>query len=69
MGTRSRLGLLMLRTILGGNIPPYPPPGGLPPGGSKTARCPTCKKKAVARAGGRFYCQRCGKYFTPGKAN
>ena len=65
MSSRSQLGLLMFRTISRGNIPPYPPPGPMPPrDDARTAVCPTCNRKAVARAGGRFYCENCGRYFS-----
>jgi hypothetical protein len=65
MGMRSRVGLLMLTALLGGNTPPYPPPGSPPPGSSRVATCPDCKRKSISRAGGRFFCENCGRYFTP----
>jgi hypothetical protein len=66
MGTGSRLGLLILTTILGGNIPPFRPPGSPPQDDdSETAECPDCETVSDLKSGRRFYCEVCNKYFIP----
>ena len=66
MGTGSRLGLLILTAILGGNIPPYRPPGAPLPGDDfETATCPVCGSESDVKSGDRFYCEVCDKYFRP----
>lgn len=66
MGTGSRLGLLILTAILGGNIPPHRPPGPSSPDDDfEMAICPDCRNESDAKSGNLFYCEYCNKYFKP----
>ena len=65
MGTRSRLTLLMVISILG-ETPPNRPPGfrGMP---AAPAICKKCKMKSTTKLGREYYCRYCKKWFTPSR--
>lgn len=69
MGTGVRLALLMLTGLLADAYPPGVPPGSPPPGGGfETAPCPVCGRDCTPKSG-RFYCERCNKYFGRARKN
>lgn len=66
MSTSSRQGLLILTAVLVGIFPPRKPPGApMPEDDLETAVCPRCGEVSDSKSGKRFFCEYCGKYFTP----
>lgn len=66
MSTSSRRGLLILTLALVGIFPPRRPPGAPMPGDDfETAKCPRCGEVSDSKAGKRFFCEYCGRYFKP----